>query len=59
MIVITKKERDYLVSRGFKPVYDIHRTYGHHKHYYATEREKLLQALWDYRDGNTIQSVGT
>lgn len=49
MIQITKEEKDYLVSKGFKYGNDIHKTYTHNPHYYASEYRALLNELYKYR----------
>ena len=54
MIKINEKERDYLLGKGFKFGDDLHRTFSHHKHYYVTERPKLLNILNSYRKSVTI-----
>lgn len=54
MIKISKKERDYLESKGFGFPEYLHRTYGKHKHYYATEDKKLIKILEDFRTTYTF-----
>ena len=49
MIKINENERDYLLSKGFKFGDDLHRTFSHHKHYYVTERQKVMSVLNNYR----------
>lgn len=49
LIQITKREKDYLVSKGFQFGHDLHRTYSKHKKYYATEEPKLMKILNNYR----------
>lgn len=55
MIQINKHERDYLESKGFKMGKHIHRTYSHHKHYYAIEDKKLMKTLNKYRKRVTTE----
>lgn len=51
MIKINKNERDYLVNKcGFICGYHVSRTYTHHPHYYASEHQKVLDALKKYRE---------
>ena len=49
MIKISKKQRDYLVSKGAKYGTDIHRTGSHHSRaYYLTTSRKMIDLLSDY-----------
>ena len=48
LIKISKDQRDYLEECGFTFPEDLHRTYGKHKTYYATESPKVLAALKIY-----------
>lgn len=45
MITITKKQRDYLEEHGCSFPEDLHRTYGKHKKWYATENNKVKKLL--------------
>ena len=58
MIKINKQERDYLESKGFGFPEFLHRTYGKHKKYYATEDKKLLKILNNFRNKSIDKSVG-
>ena len=57
MIRISKIERDYLESKGFGFPEFLHRTFGKHKNYYATEDRKLLKVLNDFRNKSIIKTV--
>ena len=57
MIRISKTERDYLESKGFGFPEFLHRTFGKHKNYYATEDRKLLKVLNDFRNKSIIKTV--
>ena len=49
MIKISKKQRDYLVSKGAKYGVDIHPTGSHHSRaYYLTTNRKMMELLSDY-----------
>lgn len=56
MIKITKTERNYLESKGFGFPEFLHRTFGKHKNYYATEDKKLMRVLNDFRKGKIVYS---
>lgn len=45
IVLITKSEMEYLVSKGYRWKKDIHRTYSRYHKYYATELEKLTEDL--------------
>lgn len=49
MIKISKKECDWLVSKGAKWHDDVHRTYAKHKTYYMTESKRMLGLLEELR----------
>lgn len=49
MLKITKNEKDYLVSKGFKFGSDLHRTVKNHT-YYVTESKKCMSVLNKYRE---------
>ena len=57
MIKISKEERNYLESKGFGFPHYLHRTFGKHKNYYATEDRKLLKVLNDFRNKSIIKTV--
>ena len=48
MIKISKNQRDYLEAKGCCFPEDLHRTYGKHKTYYATESPKVKALLRQY-----------
>ena len=50
MISITKQQRDYLEANGCCFPDDLHRTYGKHKSYYATENQKVKTLLKQYEE---------
>lgn len=50
MIKITKNQRDYLEDNGCVFSDDLHRTYGKHKTYYATESPKVKTLLKQYEE---------
>lgn len=50
MIKITKGQRDYLENNGCIFQRDLHRTFGKHKHYYATENSKVMTLLEKYEE---------
>lgn len=50
IVLITKSEMEYLVSKGYRWQDDIHRTYSRHHKYYATESEKLTKDLLILRE---------
>jgi hypothetical protein len=50
MISITKNQRDYLESHGCSFPEDLHRTYGKHKSWYATENKKVKILLKQYME---------
>lgn len=50
IVLITKSEMEYLVSKGYRWQTDIHRTYSRHHKYYATESEKLTKDLLVLRE---------
>lgn len=52
MIRITKQQRDYLESHNCTFPEDLHRTYGKHKSWYATENGKVKALLKKYREEN-------
>jgi hypothetical protein len=51
MIIITKREKDYLESLGYKFGNNnvLHKTYSKHPTYYATEKKDVLKALENFR----------
>ena len=57
MIRISKTERDYLESKGFGFPYYLHRTFGKHKNYYATEDPRLMKVLYNFRKRSIIKTV--
>ena len=50
MIAITKQQRDYLEAHGCVFPEDLHRTYGKHKSWYATENDKVKKLLKQMED---------
>lgn len=50
MIAITKQQRDYLETHGCVFPEDLHRTYGKHKSWYATENKKVKALLKQYEE---------
>ena len=50
MISITKHQRDYLEKNGCVFPDDLHRTYGKHKSWYATENKKVKTLLKQYEE---------
>lgn len=50
MIKITKNQRDYLEENGCCFPNDLHRTYGKHKSWYATENKKVKMLLEQYEE---------
>ena len=50
MIKISKIQRDYLEANGCVFPDDLHRTYGKHKTYYATENPKVKSLLKKYEE---------
>ena len=50
MINISKNQRDYLEANGCTFPDDLHRTYGKHKSYYATENKKVKALLKQYEE---------
>jgi TfoX/Sxy family transcriptional regulator of competence genes len=57
LIKITKSERDYLEGKGFGFPYYLHRTFGKHKKYYATEDKKLMMELNYFRNKSVVSTV--
>lgn len=54
MINITKDEAMYLEKQGFRWHDHIHSTKTRHRKYYATESQKVLNAIAEYRQGRSI-----
>ena len=50
MIVITKKEKDYLESQGCVFGHDIHKTRTRYKKYFLTETNKNIELLNRFRE---------
>ena len=50
MVVITKKERDYLESQGRVFGKDIHKTRTRYKKYFLTESNKNMELLNRFRE---------
>ena len=50
MIKITKNQRDYLEGNGCIFGRDLHRTFGKHKTYYATENNRVMTLLEKYKE---------
>ena len=57
MVKISKIERDYLESKGFGFPYYLHRTFGKHKNYYATEDRDLMKVLYNFRKKSIVKTV--
>ena len=49
MLLITRKEKDYLESQGLKWEKDLHKTYSGHAKYYLTESIENLAMLQNYQ----------
>lgn len=58
MIQISKNERMYLESKGFRFGSYLFRSHSKHPKYYAVESPKLLRELKKYKDGLLINSYG-
>jgi hypothetical protein len=52
MLVITKRERDYLERLGYKFGSNniLHKSYSKHPTYYATEKAEVIELLKKYRE---------
>lgn len=55
MIKITKNQRDYLEGNGCIFGRDLHRTFGKHKTYYATENNRVMTLLEKYKEETMIK----
>lgn len=55
MVIITKAERDYLLSKGAKHRVDVFQTHSDSPTYYVKEADWLIKLLKEYRDGNKVQ----
>lgn len=51
--LITRAERDYLVSQGCRPNIDLFKSHSKHPKYYAVERQRVLQKLLDFQKSTT------
>lgn len=49
MIIIDKKEKDYLLSKGARFHTDIFRTHSKHPTYYCKESDRLMKLLREVR----------
>lgn len=59
MIRISKTEKEYLLSKGYKWSDHIHKTHSNSGiTYYATEDKRLLKELKNYRQSRIISSYG-
>ncbi len=56
LILISKKEMEYLLQHGARWGKDLHHTYGHNKTYYCTENPKLLSVIKKYRESNIVMT---
>lgn len=54
MIKISKSEKDFLLSKGFKWHEDITTSYKR-RHYYAVESREVLMLLRKYREDNVVE----
>ncbi len=52
MLVITKREKDYLVNLGYRFGSNnvLHKTYSKHPTYYVTEKKEVIEILKKYRE---------
>ena len=50
MTVITRNERDYLITQGFKLNVDIFKSHSRHPKYYMVCSSRALEALEKYRN---------
>lgn len=52
MLIITKRERDYLERLGYKFGSNniLHKSYSKHPTYYATEKAEVIELLKKYRE---------
>ena len=57
MIVITRNERDYLITQGFKLNADIFKSHSKHPKYYLVSSPRVLDVLNQYRKDVITKTV--
>ena len=57
MVTITREERNYLMSQGFKVKEDLFKSHSKHPKYYLVENPKAVQVLEEYRKSLIIATV--
>lgn len=57
MTIISKEERSYLESKGFKMGQDIFKTYSKHPKYYLVTSPRAVKLLNKFRDNSTVLTV--
>lgn len=57
MVTITREERNYLMSQGFKVKEDLFKSHSRHPKYYLVETPKAVRVLEDYRKSKIVVAV--
>ena len=57
MVTITREERNYLMSQGFKVKEDLFKSHSRHPKYYLVETPKAVRVLEVYRKSKVILTV--